>query len=275
MICESSADSNQNLQYLLITQHNDDSKKVLFVIAHQDDDAFIISRIKYFIDCKDELFIIWTCKSYQGDSTYGNIRIKESITAMDYIGLDSTSYKFLNYPDMNSYLYVPEIVNDIKETISIFNPTEIYIQAYEMGNIDHDIAHFCTVQSLRELNYICNVFEFPQYSAYNIGELLPFELRKYPDTLITVCNELNEINKGFVIEYWKFYESQRFPMMYYFYFLGQLDNLFNLECFRKLPKYDYLKKPFNAPAAYERYLPDVTYSDFHNAIYRYLKQEEK
>ena len=116
------------------------------------------------------------------------------------------------------------------------------------------------------------------YSKYlNIVHIIfqIYELRKYPDTLRTECVGLKENEKEFVINYWKFYESQKFPIMYYFYLLGQLDDLFSFECVRKLPKYNYLKKPFDAPAAYERYLTNITYSNFHNAVKDYLEQEGK
>ena len=146
-------------------------QKALFIFAHQDDDAFISATIKSLLSHNDSVFIVWTCKSYQGDSTYGDRRISEAICAMKYLGLDSNSYKFLNYPDMYSFKYIPKLINNIKNVISSFKPTVIYIQAYEMGNMDHDVAHFCTVQASNELDYRCDVLEIPQYSAYNISNL--------------------------------------------------------------------------------------------------------
>ncbi len=250
-------------------------QKVLIVVAHQDDDAFIIARIKEHIEKGDEIYFVWVAKSFQDGLDYGNERINEAKKAMNFIGVDSLHYEFLDFPDTETYKYIPQIINKLKEIINSFSPNVIYTQAYEMGNIDHDITNFCTVLAAKELKSSVIIYEFPQYSAYDIPDVLPFEFRKFPSTLKTNCRELNSSEIDFVIEYWKHYRSQDFPFMYYVYFLKEEDNLFDFEYLRVEPNYNYLVKPFTAQAAYERYLPNLVYEDFHNAIKNYLSQRRE
>lgn len=250
-------------------------QRILLVVAHQDDDAFIVSKLQNHIKECDSVFIVWTCKSYQGDSLYGDIRIEESKTAMKLLGLDSSSYRFLNYPDMDSYKYIDKIIYDLTKYIISFRPDIIYIQAYEMGNIDHDVAHFCTIQAVKKLKYSCEIFEFPQYSSFDLNGVLPFHLRAYPDSLKTLKRKLSDIETNFVIDYWKIYQSQKFPLMYYFYFLGELNELFSYEEIRNLPDYDYTKRPFDSDASYERYIPNIRFEDFQKSITEYFKEKER
>lgn len=249
-------------------------EKVLLVVAHQDDDAFIVTRIKDHLDKGDQVMIVWVAESYQDGEDYGNTRIKESKMAMKMLGIDSLHYIFLNFPDTKTYKFIPEIVKKLKVIIQNYQPNIIYIEAYEMGNIDHDVSHFSTVQSVKELHYNCMIYEFPQYSAYHIPGFLPFELRKYPDSLITFCRKLSICQTNFVMAYWKVYQSQNFPFLFYVFLIGEEDLIFKYEYLRPLPNYDYTKRPFNAPAAYKRYVKGLRFKDFQSAVKSYLNRKE-
>jgi LmbE family N-acetylglucosaminyl deacetylase len=245
-------------------------ENVLLVVAHQDDDAFIVTRLKEHIVKGDQVMIVWTTKSYQDGNQYANVRINEAKNAMKMLGVDSLHYKFLDFPDTRTYKFIPEIIEKLKAIIQKYKPNIIYTGAYEMGNIDHDVTNFSTVESLKELKYKCMVYEFPEYSAYNVPNFLPFEMRKFPDTLITYCRELTAKQTKFVIKCWRIYHSQEFPFMQYLYFLDQENLIFKYEYLRVLPNYDYTKRPFNAAAAYGRYVFGLNYKDFHQNVVSYL-----
>lgn len=245
-------------------------EKILLIIAHQDDDAFIVTRIKDHLDKGDQVMVDWVAKSYQGGEDYGNMRIKEAKRAMNMLGIDSLHYNFLNFPDSKTYKFIPQIIRKLKVIIQNYQPNVIYVEAYEMGNIDHDVSHFSTVQSVKELNYKCLIYEFPQYSAYDIPNFLPFELRKYPDSITTFCRKLTIHERNFVMAYWKIYKSQDFPFLYYMFLLGQEDLIFKYEYLRPLLNYDYTKKPFGASEAYKRYIQGLKFVDFQRGVKSYL-----
>ena len=61
--------------------------KILVVAAHQDDEAFIVSRMKSHIDKGDFVHILWTTRSTKLSEGYAALRQSEAIRAANLLGI--------------------------------------------------------------------------------------------------------------------------------------------------------------------------------------------
>ena len=224
-------------------------ERVLLVIAHQDDDAFIESRIRRHVDAGDSVYVVWTAYSDLPDTGYGNTRLLEAASAMKYLGIPAQHYSFYMYPDGGTELHLRQIIARLEDLVTRFRPTTVYVPAYECGHIDHDIAHVATVLALREAHRTCKVREFPIYSARGILPLFPFRFRSYPSTLATTRRILPRKEYDDVLQYWKIYKSQQFPIDWYMCITVGHETTFGTEYIRDVPPYNYLCEPDGGPAA--------------------------
>lgn len=248
-------------------------RRVLLVAAHQDDDVFIVSRLREHILCGDTIFVVWTAISSQVGPEYAEKRVAESKTAMTLLGVDTANCFYLRHEDGNTQRNVEEIVTEVFRALSAVKPDVIYVPAYEGGHIDHDIANFTTVQAVKMAKLTCPIFEFPLYSAKSTFCLFPFRMRKYPASIPTTCRRLSENEYQFVLDYWKIYSSQHFPLGWYIDFISGKRSTFGYEYIRRIPTYNYLQKPCRGSVAYERYLK-VNFEDFSGALQKYYAGKE-
>lgn len=251
----------------------DSLNSILFVFAHQDDEVFIVTRLLDHIQRNDSIYCIWISRSEFKGEKYAQKRISESKYAMELIGVPSANLHFLNLPDGETYNHLPKIISNLKTIIKEINPKIIYLPAYEMGHIDHDITNFTTVQSVKELKLNVEIYEFPLYNVVNTNKLIPFKVRQLPDSINTCCRILSKEEFNTVLSFWSLYPSQYFPLDPFIRCTVGYRKAFGIEYYRKIPKYNYLKKPFEANAAYERFLFGPTYKDFHEAVEEYINQK--
>lgn len=242
-----------------------DSGNVLCVFAHQDDDAFIVSRLKSHSDSGDSIKVVYTVFYSHKRERYSQKRVSESKAALRTINVNSEI--FLDYPDTKTFLYVNEIISRLDSVITQFKPKIIYVPAYEGGNIDHDVANFC-VAHFR--NKGIRIIEFPLYSAYKTI-LIPFLHRNFPKTLGTEVFPLNKSQYSFVKDYWDNYHSQRLRFEVYLRLASSFKHVFGYEYVRDLPQYNYHELPPTRKIAYKRYTK-ARFSDFENGINRNLLQ---
>ncbi len=238
--------------------------KVLLVIAHQDDEVFILSRIKKHLELKDSVFFVWTAASYQKDEEYKNIRIEESLSLMKLLKIPYENIYFLSYPDSKTHLFMDSMYIDLYKIIKKIRPTIVYVPAFEGGHIDHDVANVITIRVTKQLKLNTQIFEFPEYSSYNTPFFLPFKMRAFPDTLETHCRELKNNEYNFILDSWDIYRSQHFPLNYYIGLFSTDKVTFGYEYIRKIPEYDYYQQP-DYGVAYESFL-DVSFEDFKSAL---------
>jgi len=240
------------------------SGKVLLVVAHQDDEVFITSRIKRHLEFNDSVYIVWTAASYQKDDEYKNTRLRESENFLDFIKLKKqNTFNFL-YPDGYVYKHLDSLIEKLTIVVKEIQPSIVYIQAFEGGHIDHDVSHFATVIALKENNSNAKIYEFPEYSSINTPFFLPFKMRELSNNYKTYVRKLYKEEKEFVYKAWDIFESQHFPLHYYIWLVSGLDKTFAYEYIRVLPKYDYTKR-HSFGVAYEFYL-ESDFNDFKKAI---------
>ena len=245
--------------------------KVLVVVAHQDDELFILSRLKQHLELKDTIFIVWTTASFQKGKKYADRRIKESLEGIKRLGIPRENCKFLLFQDGKTHLKMNKIIVKLKQFISKHSPDCIYVHAYEGGHIDHDVAHYSTVKALEELDLKSTVYEFPVYSAYKLSKIFPFKMRNFPPNLGTQCRKLSEQEYDFVLKYRQIFKSQRFPFGFYVSLFPGKKRTYGIEYLRTLPQYDYLKIPPGYQIAYKRFLWGTNFDDFKNAVLKNQK----
>ena len=243
--------------------------RILLVTAHQDDEAFIASRLLQHLSWKDTVYLIWTA-SGQKDTAYQNTRKEESLKGCEYLGLDTANCIFLDYLDGETYKHLNDIYKVLVSKIEEIKPNIIYIPAFEGGHIDHDITHYATVKAAKTIDSTIIIFEYPEYSAYRLCFLLPFKMRNFPIKIRTGIRELTESEFTKIIYLWNIYESQYFPLHYYLSIVSGIKRTFGFEYLRKLPKYDYSKlTQYYGNIGYERYLWCTSYDDFLDAIHKF------
>ncbi len=250
----------------------DSLKSALFVFAHQDDEVFIVTRIVEHLRQNDSVTCIWLSKSYFRGEKYKEKRISESKSALKLLGIKSHNLFFLDLPDGETQNHIPEIIMKLKPLISMVDPDVVYVPAFELGHIDHDITNFTTVQSIKELAMNPSIYEFPLYNVYHTSKIIPFKVRQLPDSLNTCCRILTKDEFNNVLNFWYLYPSQYYPLDPFIRYTVGYRKAFGIEYYRKVPDYNYLEKPFEADAAYERFLKGVTYQDFHIAVKKYLSK---
>jgi len=235
------------------------AENVVFYIAHQDDDVFISSRIQHHLKSNDNVYVVYTCLSYQHGQGYKIKRIKESNLAMQALNVQPDHVIYLGFPDMESHKHISELINTTDSLFSIIKPDIVYTSAYEGGNIDHDVANLSISHLIYEHGYGFQAYEFPEYSGYDTR--FKFKYRNFPDSPETYVKKLSEEEYKTVIQHWDFYKSQKFPINILMAITSGKKAIFGYEYYRRLPRYDYSQKPPSGKIAYERYLK-ATFNDF-------------
>lgn len=243
--------------------------RVLLVIAHQDDEVFILSRIMKHIELNDTLFVVWTSLSYQKGKDYKVKRINESLNLMNILRIPNENLHFLKYPDARTHEYIDHIYFDLYDIIKKVRPDVVYVSAFEGGHIDHDVANLTTFKVIQDLNLDIDIYEFPEYSSYNTPFFLPFRTRAFPDTLQTRCKRLSNEEFDFIIECWNTYKSQYYPLHLYIRIVSSNRSTFGYEYLRKIPKYNYLN-PHAYGLAYERFL-SVDFEEFQESVEKLIQ----
>ncbi len=189
---------------------------------------------------------------------------------MKLIGVPRNNLYFLGYPDQNSHKHLEKIVNDLSKITDVIAPKEIIAQAYEGGNIDHDVVSFVSALAAKRVGAV--LFEFPDSNVYNgktqLWKFLP------NDNHETLYTKLSEEGCKLKKQVMRMYPSQNYLSAYQ---LGadwkslKKDG----EPYRVAPEHDYT----SPPAAELRYLATskgtATFDMFKEAVETYLYKNTK
>jgi hypothetical protein len=240
------------------------TKRVLYVFAHQDDEVMIAARIRADVAAGNEITFVWITRGDKaGDPV---VREKESRAAMALLGAPESSLHFLGFEDSRSYATLKEDYAKTLEIARLARPDAIFSNAYEGGNIDHDIANFVAEMVSRVLVPRPPHYEFPLYNSYNgtyqVGKFIP------RDGVETLSTPLDDKMVAMKIRMLDMYPSQSAL----FKIMGSLVDKKKLkkhgEPYRLVPEYDYLKPPTGGTLGYElgnNRIPH-TFSEFHDAV---------
>jgi LmbE family N-acetylglucosaminyl deacetylase len=242
----------------------DTARRVMYVFAHQDDEVMIAARLKTDVAAGREVALVWITNGDKGGDPV--IREKECRAAMAHLGVPEASLHYLGYEDQESYKKINEEYRETLKIARAARPEVIFSNAYEGGNIDHDVAHFVAAMVARALSPQPVHYEFPLYNSYKgTYQVAKFIPRAGVETLAT---PLDDALVALKLKMLDFYPSQQAL----FNVMGRLVNKKQLkkhgEPYRRTPDYDYLNPPTEGRLGYElgnNKIPHA-FADFRSAV---------
>ena len=188
-------------------------KNIMVIVAHQDDEIIgagtIMSRA---IKNGGNVTIIITTdgapKEFGQGEFESQIRKNETLKAASLIGISKENVIFLDYDDLGFIFEVNIDVETerIKKIIQEKKPDTIFVQAYEGGHIDHDATNFLVVQAVKKSGLNVNMYEFPEYNAFNWGKPIPddeniIDDKKYPLIILNLTENEQKLKKEALMQY--------------------------------------------------------------------------
>lgn len=128
-------------------------ERVLFVLTHPDDELAIIAFLRRLAGAGVPVHVCWIHSNF--------VREQESRAVMDSVGVAPERLTFLVGPDGRIAESLLELMGPMKALIGDFDPTRVYVNAFEQGHIDHDATNL-----LVSLCFSGPVFEVPLYHTY-------------------------------------------------------------------------------------------------------------
>jgi len=204
--------------------------RVLFVMAHSDDEFGIMGRMLQLRDLDAEIWCVWTA--------CGQGRAREARNAMREIGVSEDRLRFLSLGGLGDVASLRRNIAALREMLSARPFDEVYVPAYEGGHYQHDLTHFAALQAVREVSPGAPVFEYPLYNLAG-GRVNPFRLIPLPGP---VCGlDLSRQQVNLIRGSTRHYPSQRRLMTGFKYLMPSAR-----QCrprWRPVPAWDYSKPP--------------------------------
>jgi LmbE family N-acetylglucosaminyl deacetylase len=136
----------------------------LFILAHNDDEFFVLPRIKAAHALGQRVALVFTTDG----AAYGESpqrRLAESISALAFLpNLSSTIISLgmeLGVRDGTSHHSIQALWDTLAPLPEVSNLTSIYAPAWEGGHVDHDVAHLLAVALARKTG--AQLYEFSLY----------------------------------------------------------------------------------------------------------------
>ena len=246
-------------------------KRVLFVLAHPDDEILIAARMKQDIASGNIVDVIWLTRGDKaGDPV---VRETESRAAMAFLGVPDASLHFLDFKDSETYTTLREAYLKVLEKAKALKPDMIFSDAWEGGNIDHDAANFTAEMTSRALQNHPVHYEFPLYNSYKdtyqVGKLIP---RAGVETLYTPIDDAMVQVKLKILDMYPS-QSSLLNVMKRLVSPSQLKK--KGEPYRLTPKYDYKTPPTEGKLGYElgQNRHPHSFAEFREAVEAFEKAE--
>ena len=254
-------------------------KKLIIVLAHQDDELFIYNRIINFNYKKDiYVFYMTSGMNINLNKTKYNKRDLESISVLKKLGVSKKNIFFLGrkLSINNNQLYINlhkafnELVINLK---SIKGNKIVYTHSLEGGHEDHDACNYLIRVANFKYKFFCECYQF---SAYN-GKNLPFIFFKVLSPITENGKIHNKKYKFFdrfkFIYFLFFYTSQLkiwiglYPFIIFKYLFYKTDSIQTIE--RNIS----IRKPHKGKLLYEK-RGYCTYKKFKKKILNFVKENE-
>jgi len=223
------------------------SGPVLYFFAHQDDEVFVLGKMRREVLAGREVHVLWiTDGARDGNAVH---REKESRAVMELVGLPAARLHFLRFPDHASFHHLEMIYDQITPIVQARPFAEIDSPAYEGGNIDHDVAALMAALAVRLHSPAPVHLEFPLYNRYQnhqrYGVFLPNS--DTPDHV----EKLDPERRALVLEALKLYHSQRVLLTVLAIVGHKKTMLDHGEPWRFAPTYNFLRRPMEEACGYE------------------------
>jgi LmbE family N-acetylglucosaminyl deacetylase len=145
-------------------------KKILFLLAHQDDEVFIAPRISYELCRGASLFFLYLTNGVAfGEDP--SVRDNESRACLKRLGVREEQIVFLgtelHIPDNQLVSHLERCFGSLIERIKGYTIDEVYAPAWEGGHQDHDAAFLIGLALARRLGLESNLWQFYCYNGFN------------------------------------------------------------------------------------------------------------
>jgi LmbE family N-acetylglucosaminyl deacetylase len=140
---------------------------VLFVAAHHDDELVRLVRIRRLQEEGFSVHVAWLASDHYRSSVA--VGRSESACAMKLAAVPAHNLHFLSEDLSRAPRSVlarfSQLVGYLGALIKELQPTAIYLNAYEGGHLEHDVAHAATVSAALRVSPEAPIYEFPFYNA--------------------------------------------------------------------------------------------------------------
>lgn len=246
----------------------DPSGPVLYIFAHQDDESLIIAKMRSDARSGRIVHAIWIT---DGSGTADPVlREAESRGVMKHIGVPDANIHFLGFKDRESWKSLPEVHAAVLRIANAVQPVEIVANAYEGGNIDHDVASLMGTLTAKAVPSVRAFFEFPLYNSwkgqYQVNKFIP---HGDAETLYTPLDaELGRL-KMEVIE---MYPTQAEIVDTLKLMIDKNTLKKYGEPYRPAPAHDYMQRPMQGALLYEGNARNpVSFDDWLSAVGPFLQ----
>lgn len=241
-------------------------KNIMIVAPHMDDEAIgcgglIIKAARE----NSKITIVYMIKD--------EVRKEEMKNMMKKFGIKAKTI-FLDYEKLNDKKIVLDSIKRIVTIIKKEKPIEIYMPSYEGGHLQHDLTNFI-VKKAANTTKSTELYEYPLYNNYPwylpvkimrsyLSRYLPLSTGIFPPLFIPSKTRkkvlgMNKEEIKIKATMIRSYKSQN-PRDYL------VKNFLYKDRFRKLPEYDYTKRPHGIlPLNYEL-VKRGNFKDFIHAI---------
>jgi len=186
------------------------TKKLIIILAHQDDEFCIFNRISHHKNKKD-IFIFYMTSGMNKNlqKNKKNYRDIESINVLKKFGINEKNIFFIGRKlSINSNKLYRSMELAFKELFLNINKINgkkiIFTHALEGGHEDHDACNYLAKVVYLKLKSVCTAYQFPAYHGKN----LPYIFYK----VFSPINENGKILKK------NFRFLDRFKFIYFLFF---------------------------------------------------------
>lgn len=96
-----------------------------------------------------------------------HLRRAEACAAARELGVDSSTYEFMNYPDGQLHEHRAAAVASMRKLITSFQPREIYVPHRDDRQVDHITTYQVVQAALQGLTHSVKVFEYPVWLRHS------------------------------------------------------------------------------------------------------------
>lgn len=260
--------------------HTEAAPCVLFLFAHNDDELFVLPKIKQEVARGADVWCIYTTDG----AAYGACpeeRLNESRKVLSSCGVQSAHIvplgAAISCRDGRAHLSIDTLYSSIDEVTQQLGISRVYTLAWEGGHHDHDTTHIVARKLCTQRGDI-PLYEFSAYHGHRIPapffdcmNFLPSSLVA-PSCLEQIVEEQRALSLKESIEWFRHflsYPTQRKTL------LGLAPICFirivvqRTERVRRVSGYSYLEPPHQGQLLYER-LFGVTFAQFLQATRSFI-----
>jgi LmbE family N-acetylglucosaminyl deacetylase len=259
---------------------NEAAPCVLFLFAHNDDELFVLPKIKQEVAQGADVWCIYTTDG----AAYGACpeeRLNESVKVLSSCGVQSAHIIPLGAAtacrDGRAHLSIGTLYSSIDEVTHQLRLARIYTLAWEGGHHDHDTTHLIARKLSLQRGDI-PLFEFSAYHGHRMPAPLFDCMNFLPSTILTTTclGQLSEEKRTLSLResigwFRRFlsYPTQRKTLLALAPICFIRIVVQRTERVRRVEDYSYLEPPHEGRLLYER-LFGVTFEQFVQATHSFI-----